>query len=470
MQKRARVAMGWRALTLMSALGFAGVAAAAQWNEAGDAGFRLPTAQLTSGPGTLDTINGTMGNGSDVDLYQIYITEPSLFSATTSGGDSSNDNEFDAVLALFDAEGFGVYFNDDRAPGDGNAGLPSANPLGPQAPGFYYIAIFDDRSGALSGTASSFNDLIFPFVSAPFTAVVGPTGPGGNAPLTNWAVDPELGAKPFSGAGYQIFMTGARFADDTTPAGPILSAVLPASRSVQVGSQASAFASIINAGATTATDCSIAPLTAVQGGFTYQTTNSLNQLIGNPDEPASIPATGTQNYFFSFTPTQPLSPTDVQLLFDCTNTDQAMNTVGLNTLLLVADSNPVPDIVALAETVTRDGIANVSGGSGVFSVATVNVGITGEITVRVDTGIATLPITIAVCETNPLTAACINPTAPTFDPVTTTIEANETPTFSFFINSTGEVPFDPANNRIFARFQDAGGVTRGATSVAVRTQ
>ncbi len=54
--------------------------------------------------------------------------------------------------------------------------------------------------------------------------------------------------------------------------------------------------------------------------------------------------------------------------------------------------------------------------------------------------------------------------------MTTQINANATPTFGIFVQGNGDLPFDPAANRIFARFKDAGGVTRGSTSVAVRTQ
>ena len=252
------------------------------------------------------------------------------------------------------------------------------------------------------------------------------------------------------------------------PAPVMAAAVLPSSRSVQVGSVATAFATIINTGSTTATDCGIAPLTSVQANFSYQITDGNNALIGVSDTPIDIAAGGNQSYVFAFTPTASFSAVDVQFTFECTNTSPAAVTVGLNTLLLVADTDPVPDIVALSATLTGDGIVNLAS-TGVFAVATVNVGSAGTITVSADTGSASLPVSIALCETNPATGVCIHPTVPALEPVTTFIEANTTPTFAFFVTGTDTVPFDPANNRIFVRFKDAGGVTRGSTSVAVRT-
>ena len=171
---------------------------------------------------------------------------------------------------------------------------------------------------------------------------------------------------------------------------------------------------------------------SVPADFAYQTTGSNNALIGTPNTPVDIAAGGSQSYVFAFTPTAPFSPTDVQLTFDCSNTGAAPITVGLNTLLLVADSSPVSDIVALAATLTRDGIVNLSS-TGVFAVATVNVGSGATVTVSADTGNVSLPVSIALCETNPADSTCINPTVPTVGPVTTSIAADATPTFGFLI-------------------------------------
>ena len=76
-------------------------------------------------------------------------------------------------------------------------------------------------------------------------------------------------------------------------------------------------------------------------------------------------------------------------------------------------------------------------------------------------------MSLSICETSPGTGACLAPPAST---VTTTINANATPTFGVFVIGTGPIPFDPAANRIFVRFTDGDGVTRGSTGVAVRTQ
>ena len=249
----------------------------------------------------------------------------------------------------------------------------------------------------------------------------------------------------------------------------LVASVLPSSRSAEVGVTATAFASIINTDTAAGTNCFIAPVTSVPAEFHFQTTDpATNALIGTPDTPVAIAAGALQSFLIAFTPTAPFGPTDIQLSFDCANTNPAQIVTGLNTLLLSASSTPVPDIVALAATPTDDGVVSLPGtlGANAFAAATVNVGAVGDITATVDTGSAALPVNLFICESNPVTGECLSAPATS---TTRTINAGATPTFTIFVNGNGLVPFDPANNRIFVRFKDAGDVTRGSTSVAVRT-
>jgi hypothetical protein len=138
----------------------------------------------------------------------------------------------------------------------------------------------------------------------------------------------------------------------------------------------------------------------------------------------------------------------------------------VNTLLLSADSDPVPDIVAIAATPSGDGVLRLAN-SGAFALATINVGSGAVISASADTGDRDLPLVIGMCEVNQLSGLCINPAAPTTGSVETTMDANNTRTFAVFVTARGDVPLNPANNRIFVYFRDGEGVTRGATSVAV---
>jgi hypothetical protein len=250
----------------------------------------------------------------------------------------------------------------------------------------------------------------------------------------------------------------------------LVAAVLPSSRSVPVGTPATAFATIINTDSNTATGCAISPITSIPATLTYQTTNpATNQVTNSPNTPVDIPAGAAQSFVFALTPTAPIAPTDVQLSFDCANTDPALIISGLNTFFFSASSSPIPDMMALVATLSNDGIVNIPGinGTGVFAVATVNMGAGDNLSISADTGGAILPVTISICQTDPQSGACFSPPASS---VITTILSNETPTFGLFVAAAGNVLFDPGTNRIFVRFKDSDNVTRGSTSVAVRTQ
>jgi photosystem II stability/assembly factor-like uncharacterized protein len=251
---------------------------------------------------------------------------------------------------------------------------------------------------------------------------------------------------------------------------PLAAAVLPSSRSVHVGTPATAFVTLINSGTSTAVAPWIAKPPGFPADFSFQTTNpSTNQPIGTPNVPVDIPVGQAQTYVISLDPTTALAPSEVAFVYQAENTTGPTPILpGVNTLLLSSSFSPIPDIVALALTLTNDGIVHIPGSSGAnaFAVASVNVGAAANITVSADTGSVTLPLSLFVCQTN-ASGQCLGSPQPS---VTVQIAANATPTFSIFATATGTIVFDPATNRIFVRFKDPGNVTRGSTSVAVTTQ
>ena len=245
--------------------------------------------------------------------------------------------------------------------------------------------------------------------------------------------------------------------------GPIVSATLPASRSVQVGTQATAFASIINTGAETAVNCSIRPLVAIPADFVYQRVDTAGQTIGEINQAADIAAAGAQSFVVDFIPTAAFASTNVELTYDCANSENALSIIGLNSLQLSADTDPVADIIGLTTVVDLE---TTIGSTALFAVGSANIGITANLTVSVDDNGSNLPLTLNICQTD-TTGACASEIAPD---INLSFDSFSTASFAVFVEATDEIANDPANHRIFIRFTDDGGVIRGATSSAVRTQ
>jgi hypothetical protein len=249
----------------------------------------------------------------------------------------------------------------------------------------------------------------------------------------------------------------------------LVSAVLPTSRSAQVGVPITAFATIINGGTDPGTGCGLSLGSNIPATFAFQTTNpATNAVTGAANTPANIAANSSQSFVFSLTPTTAFSPTNVTIGAGCGNSNPAPTENGINTILLSASTSAVPDIIALVATAKGDGVLHLPNGAGAFAVATDNVGgASGTIIAAVNTGGTTLPLALAICQTNPTTGQCL---APPTAGATTTIAPGATPTFAIFGTPSAVIPLDALNNRVYVTFTDSGGVVRGSTSVAVETQ
>lgn len=266
----------------------------------------------------------------------------------------------------------------------------------------------------------------------------------------------------------------------------VVSSVLPVTRSVQTGTTATAFATVINPAPTgsTATGCGLRLAGATSSQFSYQTTTAANALTGTANTTIDIPAGGIQNFVFSVTSASAFSDnvntpgfypsvnneTDLFIEAFCGNRRSAEYTLGLNSLTFRASDTAPVDIVALAASGDPGRVNVPTTGTfvGAFAVAISNVGVAGSVTITGDTGSTTLPIAaIEICRTDPGTGACTDAreTSKTYS-----FTANETATFGIFVRGNGStIANDPARNRVFVRFA-SGGDPVGATSVAVRTQ
>jgi hypothetical protein len=249
----------------------------------------------------------------------------------------------------------------------------------------------------------------------------------------------------------------------------IFASVLPGSRSVLLGSPATIFASMINAGTGPLENCRVALPVSSPAGLTlgYQTTNqATNALTGMPDTPTPIAGNnGVQSFVISFHGTAAFSAPGMPIDFDCDGVAPAAIDIGVDTVDLVMSDTPVADIIVFSATSSSNGIVEIpKGDPAAFALASINIGVATPIIVSVDTGTATLPVTATICQSNPGTGQCLAAPAGT---VPLSFTAGATPTFSVFPQASGAIPLAPATSRVFVRFKDGDGGLRGSSSVAI---
>lgn len=261
------------------------------------------------------------------------------------------------------------------------------------------------------------------------------------------------------------------------PASALVAAVLPSSRSVLSSSAATFFATMINAGPTTLDNCRIAldPNETPPGvELSFQATDPVTNIpVGTPNRAVTIAGgNSAQSFMLSLnlnpaSATAPLALQYFSFYFVCNGTSPAAVIPGVNTIDLTLSKSPGADVIALAATPTSNGIVEGPiGGAAAFGVASINLGATETLTVSVDTGLATLPVAVNICQTEAGTGQCLATPAPSLQ---LNYAGGAAPTFSVFVQPTGAIPLAPGSSRVYVRFKDASGGIHGSTSVALET-
>lgn len=163
-----------------AALSLAVPLSAGTFNEIGDAGETLATANVTTGISPLTQINGTLvnlGNETntidDIDVYQISITNPAAFAITVSAT-LSGDN--DAYMILLNSSGDQVLADDDSSGGKLPGFLPGSFT---GLPGTYYVAflIWNTNLRESGNIADGWVRAPIPFQTGPYQLTLSGTDP-----------------------------------------------------------------------------------------------------------------------------------------------------------------------------------------------------------------------------------------------------------------------------------------------------
>ncbi|WP_394694291.1 beta strand repeat-containing protein [Hyphobacterium sp.] len=270
----------------------------------------------------------------------------------------------------------------------------------------------------------------------------------------------------------------ARFTLDNPPDGRIVAATLPAARSGYVGGPViSAFLSVVSRTSSPAQSCQITAPAGAPVTLGYNQLDANGDPIG-PDSPLfDIVPGGALNFVIGMTPTAQTAAGGYNFLPVITCDNASLDPiVGVNSVFLTIGAAPAPDILSIAATPSGDGVIRIPAPGRVqfMTAAAVNVGIgdasgaAGEVTLTttVDTGAASLPLNLEICQIN-AASICITPRSS--DSITSIMTGSDPLFFAAFVRdtSTGGIPFDPANSRVFLRFADATGTIRSATSAAV---
>lgn len=256
----------------------------------------------------------------------------------------------------------------------------------------------------------------------------------------------------------------------------IVAAVTPVARRGVVNAPLTAFATLINSGSATATNCSIAKPSGSQPytfAFAERIISGNSITLGPTNRAVNIGAGQAKHFLMTYVPTGAMSA-NLQMVFDCANTNPAPTYLGVNSFNLVATTTIGADVLATAVTSTNDGrlrIPATTNGGNIAAMAAMNIGPTATLTARVSSipvggSGPELPLVMGLCQTN-AQGACMQP--PTTAPITFSATKNQVVTFSAFVGYKGQAVADnPARNRLYIHFSQ-GSTSVGSAAVAVYT-